>query len=624
MNPKNVKNIKKNKKSYGEKECDICSDIPDSIIYLSCEHIVCLVCAAKLIFSEKEMDELDFSEITCGVCKEITTLSEEVQETLIEFLNSEDMGGEEDEDEEQEEQNQNSKKKQDSQKKTDSLQTEENLEKNAEDFAEDFAEEEKEDEDEESEVEIVPKNSEEENIYQNKKKNNYKSLNTSHQENYIVDEDDFENENEPENKDNNNYGYEEDDLEEENTDEENLQEEEVNLNIECETHITEICMYYNSKSEKIYCAQCLIDEKIDKREMVNIKSLKKSYPDILQTFQDMINQIETQKNLFLNKKKDFDIRRDNCQNQFLSYYKKFEFNFNEIIDVVENHKNVYLKNFENFSNDTLVDINKNEMMVDGRLGFYDGVLEEVSDLKQNSNDFGEEIFKYYFNNQKKINLNLKKDSTRKEINDNKVYDDFDRKIRSKKDELFYQSIKSIMNKLDKKDIYEEKKKNEEEIEAKFKILNKPEFEKENLFRKTTSVFRERILRNQNENELLKTNLDYNLRKTNLDFNYRNSLTKYNFQRKYNLWKKNDYENKNINLKSLDMVRKNQKSGINKKKNDLNSKILKMKISNNNIVENRDKKFKASQSGFLNRCYNISKKYTTKPTSTFLRSNRIYK
>ena len=48
------------------------------------------------------MEELDFSEIICGICNEVTTLSEEVQETLIEFLNNGEIGDEEDEENEEE------------------------------------------------------------------------------------------------------------------------------------------------------------------------------------------------------------------------------------------------------------------------------------------------------------------------------------------------------------------------------------------------------------------------------------------------------------------------------------------------------------------------------------------
>ena len=104
-NDNQSENSENGNESFEEKECGLCQDIPDSVIYLSCEHIVCLVCAAKLIFQEKEMEELDLSEIKCGTCGEITELSEEVQESIIEFLNNGVQDGDlEFEEEEEEEQ----------------------------------------------------------------------------------------------------------------------------------------------------------------------------------------------------------------------------------------------------------------------------------------------------------------------------------------------------------------------------------------------------------------------------------------------------------------------------------------------------------------------------------------
>jgi len=41
-----------------------------------------------LIFQEKEMEELDLSKMKCGICGQNTELSEEVQESIIEFLNN--------------------------------------------------------------------------------------------------------------------------------------------------------------------------------------------------------------------------------------------------------------------------------------------------------------------------------------------------------------------------------------------------------------------------------------------------------------------------------------------------------------------------------------------------------
>lgn len=34
------------------------------------------------------MDEIDLAEIVCGLCNEVTPLSEEVQESIVEFLNN--------------------------------------------------------------------------------------------------------------------------------------------------------------------------------------------------------------------------------------------------------------------------------------------------------------------------------------------------------------------------------------------------------------------------------------------------------------------------------------------------------------------------------------------------------
>lgn len=73
----------------GGKECAMCHSVPESIVYLSCDHIVCLMCVAKLLLgSQREGREVDFSEVQCGLCEQTTILSKEVQETLLEFLNS--------------------------------------------------------------------------------------------------------------------------------------------------------------------------------------------------------------------------------------------------------------------------------------------------------------------------------------------------------------------------------------------------------------------------------------------------------------------------------------------------------------------------------------------------------
>jgi len=42
--------------------------------------------------------------------------------------------------------------------------------------------------------------------------------------------------------------------------------------------------------------------------------LKRSLPEILQTFQDMVNKVEMTKNLLENRKSDSEIRKENCRN----------------------------------------------------------------------------------------------------------------------------------------------------------------------------------------------------------------------------------------------------------------------------------------------------------------------
>lgn len=71
-----------------QRQCFLCGEVPESIICLACNHSVDIPCAAKLILQEQELKDLDISKIRCLICKETTHLSEEVQNTLVEYLQS--------------------------------------------------------------------------------------------------------------------------------------------------------------------------------------------------------------------------------------------------------------------------------------------------------------------------------------------------------------------------------------------------------------------------------------------------------------------------------------------------------------------------------------------------------
>ena len=71
-----------------QRNCFLCGEVPESIICLACNHSVDIPCAAKIILQEQTKDDIDITKIRCLICKEVTNLSEEVQQTLIEFLKS--------------------------------------------------------------------------------------------------------------------------------------------------------------------------------------------------------------------------------------------------------------------------------------------------------------------------------------------------------------------------------------------------------------------------------------------------------------------------------------------------------------------------------------------------------
>ena len=79
-----------------QRVCLLCGEVPDSIICLSCGHNIDIPCALRVIMKaheDGETDANDISKIKCYLCGEVTVLSKEVQEAILNF---EDTGGEED------------------------------------------------------------------------------------------------------------------------------------------------------------------------------------------------------------------------------------------------------------------------------------------------------------------------------------------------------------------------------------------------------------------------------------------------------------------------------------------------------------------------------------------------
>lgn len=84
-----------------QRRCQLCDEIPDSIICLNCGHNIDIPCATRVILESQTGDELDISKINCLICKETTYLSTEVQAAIIAYGESEQLEAQEEGEEEQ-------------------------------------------------------------------------------------------------------------------------------------------------------------------------------------------------------------------------------------------------------------------------------------------------------------------------------------------------------------------------------------------------------------------------------------------------------------------------------------------------------------------------------------------
>lgn len=52
-----------NESPEDNKKCNICQEVPDYLICLNCDHLVCLVCSLKKILEQEDLEKIDFSKI---------------------------------------------------------------------------------------------------------------------------------------------------------------------------------------------------------------------------------------------------------------------------------------------------------------------------------------------------------------------------------------------------------------------------------------------------------------------------------------------------------------------------------------------------------------------------------
>lgn len=69
-----------------DQECENCGDVPEQVILLGCNHLVCLECLSGAII-EQTQEDVDLARVACFLCQEVTEISEEVQDLIIDYLN---------------------------------------------------------------------------------------------------------------------------------------------------------------------------------------------------------------------------------------------------------------------------------------------------------------------------------------------------------------------------------------------------------------------------------------------------------------------------------------------------------------------------------------------------------
>ncbi len=65
--------------------CAKCNDNPEDILILTCEHNLCLNCAANNLHEQEQKQRNSFSTVVCDICRSATVLDPESATELIEI-----------------------------------------------------------------------------------------------------------------------------------------------------------------------------------------------------------------------------------------------------------------------------------------------------------------------------------------------------------------------------------------------------------------------------------------------------------------------------------------------------------------------------------------------------------
>lgn len=459
-----------------QRDCIMCSEVPESIICLSCSHCLCLICSAKILFSINENlnEPISMEELRCPACGQVTQLSEEIQDAFQELFQSGELdvegapmdemeNGNEDQEDDQEEEvemqeeNNQEEPEQDEEEPEEEEEEEdqegENMESQNEEknMEEDYYEEDIENNDQlkDSEQNFAMNNSPNMQYLEqnNNKKIPLKNLPPKHnamkkekEENLIreqVVDDDRDDEED--------YNEElMDQMEEQNQYQDQYQEQhmveashisqksDISLHFTCDMHPNEDYSFYSASLQRLLCAQCLL-EMANNGQQSDAKSIKKSLSQILQHFEDFLNSVELNKNLIKNRHNEVNIKTDSLRIKIQSLKNKFGLKFEELIDSLNDIKNKFQDTFEDSLKDILVYNETISKELEDRIEKFEGILEQIGSIQQTSDNANEDLLEFFFINHKEFNEKLIKDKSMKTKVDNclTMSDDFMNKIDEK-------------------------------------------------------------------------------------------------------------------------------------------------------------------------------------------------
>lgn len=415
--------------------CSVCGEIPESIIFLLCDHAICIVCVARSLLEGQGPSDPDFSEAGCPLCGVKTALSEDVQETLLEFLNSPQAQAQLEEREVRASVNANSEDQRlllyrkssvsvnsenEDRVRVAEVKTSINMsshdnrllagkssfaEKRVEAEAKRLEGEPKRPFDGEAKksfegetkrpFEVEPKRP-----FEGESKKPLESERKKMGEPARCQSPSFRNKS----------GTRGSKVEESTV----LGRSEVSegaegFEIPCPVHLGEKSIFYNSETRRLLCVTCLMGVPFAARKH-SLRPLNKCYPEVLQDIEETLTEVETQRKLLQNRKAELRVRREAAEAQSACWTRKVYRLFDALIEIAEEQKRACGAALQQKLVETQRELRAEDSALEETLQFFDSVLDSVGQLKHRGSQTPEQdFFNFFASNQQLITSTLERE-----------------------------------------------------------------------------------------------------------------------------------------------------------------------------------------------------------------------